>query len=255
MAQNEDEIYCLEHVPVFEALYGKGLISLGGYPAVEQMFAGVDLDYKHLLDIGFGIGGMAHYLASQFDVRVTGLEVHAWMADYATHATPEQAKGRVEFLTYDDQGKIPLPPACIDLVYSKGVLTNVEDKRSLFREMVRVLRPHGEICLIDWLAPPDVGPSTEQLTTGELSHRETEASYREILADCGFQQIECQDVNQEYLTYVKAFATVLSAPEHIETYRDILSRELREKLVASNARLINAIESGEQFSCRIRAAL
>ncbi len=253
MANQEDQIYRLEHVPLFEAMYGKGLISLGGYPAVDRMFAGVDLDHKHLLDVGFDIGGMAHYLASTYGVRVTGVEVHAWMADYATRSTPEAAVGRVDFLIYDDQGAIPLPSSCLDLVYSKGVLTNVEDKRRLFQEIVRVLRPHGEICLIDWLAPPDVGPKTERIGTGELSHKETEASYREILTSCGFQKIECRDVSQEYLTYVNELAERLSSPEHIDTYGDILSRELRDQLLASNAKLMNSLVSGEQLSCRIRA--
>ncbi len=256
MTQSEDEIYRLDRVPVFEAMYGKGFISPGGRQAVDRMFAGLDLNRKHLLDIGFGIGGMAHYLASTFDVRVTGLEVHAWMVDYATGSAPERARGRVDFLTYDDEGNIPLPPACIDLAYSKGVLTNVEDKRSLFQEVARVLRPDGQICLIDWVVPPETGPTTERLfSTGELSYKETEASYREILASCGFQQIECQDVSQEYVPYIQAVSDMLSTPEHIETYGDIISREFREHLLTWNAMLIDAIVSGEQLSYRIRAVL
>jgi len=65
MAKNEDEIYRLENVPVFEAIYGKGLISLGGYDAAEQMFDGLELNGEHLLDIGSGIGGIAHHLAAK----------------------------------------------------------------------------------------------------------------------------------------------------------------------------------------------
>lgn len=256
MANNEDEIYRLENVPVFEAMYGKGMISPGGHLAVDRMFEGIDLSHKHVLDIGFGIGGIAHYLASTFDVQVTGLEVHPWMVDYATRTTPEVAAGRVQFLTYDDQGNIPLPSACIDLVYSKGVLTNVEDKRSLFQEIVRVLRPHGELCLIDWLVPPESGPTTERLfSTGEMSYKETEASYREILTGCGFQQLTFENVSQEHLTYLSDLAADLSAPAHIETYGDIISSEFREHLQAWNTKLMHAIESGEQAACRIRAAL
>lgn len=255
MANHEDEIYRLEHVPIFVAMYGKGLISLGGYAAVDRMFAGLDLHHKHVLDIGFGIGGMAHYLAATCDAQVTGVELQAWMVDYATETTPAAAKGKVHFLTYGEQGNIPLPPACIDLAYSKGVLTNVKDKRSLFQEIARVLRPHGEICLIDWLAPPDGGPKAEHLATGELSYKETEDSYRETLAGCGFEKIVCTDVSQEYLTYVQELADVLSAPAHIETYGDILGSELRKTLLNSNAKLMHAMVSGEQFSCRIRAAL
>lgn len=255
MATNDEAIYRRENVPLFEAIYGKGLISLGGYAAVDHMFDGVDLNHKHVLDIGFGIGGIAQYLLAKFDVRVSGVEVHPWMVDYATEATPADAKGKVNFLTYTAQGTIPLPPACIDLAYSKGVLTNVADKRRLFHEIARVLRPQGELCLIDWLVPPEGGATTTQLSMGQLSYKETEDSYREMLGSCGFATIVCQDVTQEYLTYVQDLADALSAPEHITRYDDILGSELRKDTVGSHATLRNAIASGAQMSCRIRATL
>ena len=61
-----DEIYTLKNVPLFEAMYGTGLISLGGYEAVDAMFKGIDLRSKKILDIGSGIGGMAHYLSKKY---------------------------------------------------------------------------------------------------------------------------------------------------------------------------------------------
>ena len=76
---SNDEIYKKENVALFEAIYGSGLISLGSLAAVDQMFQGMDLHKKHLLDIGFGLGGMAHYLAQKEEAFVTGLEVHPWM--------------------------------------------------------------------------------------------------------------------------------------------------------------------------------
>lgn len=255
MAKNEDEIYQLKNVPTFEAIYGKGLISLGGYDAVDQLVEGLDLNQKHLLDIGFGIGGMAHYLASKFEARVTGLEVQPWMADYATETTPDQVKGQVSFLTYDDQGQIPLPSSCIDIAYSKGVFTNIEDKRSLLKEIARVLRPQGQICLIDWLAPPDSGSTTDQLSMGQMSYKETEGTYRQMLSDCGFDKIKCQDVSQEYLAYVQDLIHTLSAPEHIKRYGDIIGDELRKEILDSHANLLDLIESGQQLSSRIRAVL
>ena len=255
MAKNEVEIYQLKNVPQFEAIYGKGLISLGGYAAVDQMVDGLDLHQKHLLDIGFGIGGMAHYLASQFNARVTGLEVHPWMVDYATQTTPDPVKGQVQFLTYDDQGQIPLASSCIDLAYSKGVFTNIEDKRSLLQEIARVLRPEGQICLIDWLAPPQSGSTTDQISMGQMSYKETEGTYRQMLSDCGFEQIECQDVSQAYLMYVQDLINTLSAPEHIERYSSVVGDGLRKEILDSHTHLLTWMESGQQLSARIRAVL
>ncbi len=145
--------------------------------------------------------------------------------------------------------------SCIDIAYSKGVFTNIEDKRNLLKEIARVLRPEGQICLIDWLAPPESGYTTDQLSMGQMSYKETEGTYRQILSDCGFEQIECQDVSQEYLVYVRDLINALSAPEHIERYGDILREELRKEILDSHANLLNLVESGQQLSARIRAVL
>ncbi len=250
---SDDNFYRLENVPSFEAIYGKGLISLGGFQAVDEMMAGLEVGRKELLDIGFGIGGMAHYLAAEYDARVWGLEIHEWMVTFARHATPAAIRNNVEFLTYDRNGNIPLSDACIDLAYSKGVLTNVEDKQCLFGEVARVLRPGGRICLIDWLAPAGTGKTSERLLLGDLSHRETALSYQELLTACGFSAIEIQDLSPSYLAYVRALRARLEDNEHIARYGDVLSDRLRQDIIASHASTAQAIENHTQLSCRILA--
>ena len=71
------------------------------------MFKGIELHNKHLLDIGFGIGGMAHYLAEQEQAFVTGVEVHKWMTEHALSSAPEKLKNKLRFLTYSSDGIIP----------------------------------------------------------------------------------------------------------------------------------------------------
>ncbi len=60
-----DDIYIEVNVPIFEAIYGKGLISLGGFEAIDNMFLNIDLKNKTILDVGSGLGGMAYHLAEQ----------------------------------------------------------------------------------------------------------------------------------------------------------------------------------------------
>jgi len=39
-------------VPMFETIYGKNLISLGGHSAIENMFLGLELTGLKALDLG-----------------------------------------------------------------------------------------------------------------------------------------------------------------------------------------------------------
>lgn len=82
-----NDIYVKENVPLFEAIYGKGLISLGGFKAIDNMFLNLDIKDKTILDVGSGIDGMTYHLVKQYNCQAIGLEIHQWMTEYAnTHA-------------------------------------------------------------------------------------------------------------------------------------------------------------------------
>ena len=68
MSQQTNQIYGLGNVPLFEAIYGENLISLGGLDAIDNMFSDVDLRKLKALDVGFGLGGVAFYLAKKYPV-------------------------------------------------------------------------------------------------------------------------------------------------------------------------------------------
>ncbi len=253
MPNNEDSFYQPENIKIFEAIYDKGLISLGGFSAVERMFEGLQLQEKNLLDIGFGLGGMAHHLAKTRDAWVTGIEIYPWMTEYAAKMSPLSIKDRVKFVVYNPDNTIPLASASMDLVYSKGVLTNVQDKKSLFCEIARVLKVGGQICLIDWLAPS--APKTEKLHLGDLSYKESQASYCDILTACGFRDITFHNESSVYLDYAQELDRKLRSASHISQFSGIISPELRQEIITANTKLIESINSGAQLSYLIRATL
>jgi ubiquinone/menaquinone biosynthesis C-methylase UbiE len=251
MAKDEDSIYKPENIKLFEAMYGQGLISLGGLGAVDRMFQDLDLHGKHLLDIGFGLGGVAHYLAETMEVSVTGLEVHTWMTQHASQTATAGIKDKVQFVVYNDDNTIPIADETIDIAYSKGVLTNVQDKRSLFQEISRVLKVHGQICFVDWLVP--AVSRKDRLHTGELSYKEDKKSYCELLESCGFKDIAFKDESSAYLDYAEAIGKRLQSPEHTSQFSETISQDLRNTLITSNKQLVASLRSGAQLSYLIRA--
>ncbi|MEB3701674.1 Methyltransferase domain-containing protein [Candidatus Bealeia paramacronuclearis] len=247
------EIYSPANVPLYEAMYGSGLISLGGYEAVDRMFEGLPLLGKKLLDVGSGIGGMANYLAQKYGAHVTGLEIHPWMAEYGQNHTPANIKDHVNFVTYTEEGLIPISDECIDMVYSKGVLTHVSDKKSLFQKIYPVLKPGAQLCLIDWIVPEIRGPQNEMRASGEISSKETQTSYEKILEDCGFQDVIFENESDVYLGYVKNLGALLESSDHKRKFASVIEPNLRDILLKSNRDLVTAIESGAQLSVRIQA--
>ena len=54
---NTDEIYTVEEIAEFEAMFGEGFLSPGGQEEVAKIVENVSLTGKEVLDIGVGIGG------------------------------------------------------------------------------------------------------------------------------------------------------------------------------------------------------
>lgn len=248
-----DSIYQEINVPLFEAIYGKGLISLGGYEAVDDMFAGKALSGKQLLDIGSGIGGMAYHLVKHYNCHVIGLEVPVWMAQYASKHAPKAIRKQVQFISYDADGTIPITAESIDLCYSKGVLTNVADKLTLFQQISQLLKPNGEVLLVDWLVPEAKGPSAEKLRLGDMSFKESQSSYAQILHDANFKDVTFVDKSAAYLQYAKQLDEMYHDREHQKRYADIISQTLRQQLIKANDDLIESIEKTKQLSMLISA--
>ncbi len=69
------------------------------------------------------------------------------MLEMAKDRVPEALKSRIQFCQYDPYPLIPLSDAHVDMVFSKGVLTHVEDKVPLFLECYRVLVPSGYLVI------------------------------------------------------------------------------------------------------------
>jgi ubiquinone/menaquinone biosynthesis C-methylase UbiE len=57
---------------------------------------------------------------------------------------------------------IPLQDACMDLVVSRGSMPFWDDLPSAFREIYRILRPHGSACIFGGLGPPEMRKAIEQ---------------------------------------------------------------------------------------------
>jgi SAM-dependent methyltransferase len=236
-----------QNVALFEALYGKHLISLGGFAAVDAMFAGVAIEGCKALDVGFGLGGVAYYLAERYAMDISGVEIHPWMASYAREHAPTNLTYPLNFQCYQADGTLPFEVNSFDVVYSKGVLNHVHHKIPLFQQLYACLKENGVFVIADWIYPEKPLDNTGPLIC------ETEASYREALHQAGFKKLEFDDSNVLFITYVQAFLN------NLEVKRDEIATAFGEETYTSiqseHEALLGKLMRNTKIAVRILAAI
>ncbi|AIF81459.1 type 11 methyltransferase [endosymbiont of Acanthamoeba sp. UWC8] len=237
--------YCPENISLFETIYGKNLISLGGFPAIDNMFSGLNIRGLKALDLGFGLGGAAFYLVENYLMTVFGVEVYPWMVRYAHNHMPQNLAHSLEFNVYNDKGELPYKPKSFDLVYSKGVLNHVADKDTLFRQVNAVLKPAGLFVIADWIFPQAITDSSVPLVC------ETKKSYEQVLKNTGFSEIEFRDDSKIFLGYAKALLKNLT--EHREFIEQTYNKELFFLIRVQHEELIEKINNKQKYATRIVA--
>ncbi|MDQ3090090.1 MAG: methyltransferase domain-containing protein, partial [Actinomycetota bacterium] len=94
---------------------------------------------------------------------------------------------------------VPLPDASVDVIISNCVINLSADKRQVFREAARVLKPGGRFAVSDVVADPDMDDATRQdmqQFTGCIAGALTVDEFRRDLAAAGFDQIEIQETHR-----------------------------------------------------------
>jgi arsenite methyltransferase len=105
---------------------------------------------ERVVDVGCGAGFDSFVAAHQVGPNgaVIGVDMTAEMLDKATATTELLALGHVEFRKgYAEQ--LPVEDGWADVVISNGVINLCADKRAVFDEIYRVLRPGGVLQFAD----------------------------------------------------------------------------------------------------------
>jgi SAM-dependent methyltransferase len=160
-----------------------------------------------VVDLGSG-GGLDVLLAARKlgpTGKAIGIDMTPEMIDLARKNAAKAGATNAEFRlgTID---RIPLPDASADVVISNCVINLAPDKRAVFREIARILKPGGRLAVSDIALkkplPPEVGNDL-MAYVGCIAGAIQIDEYRRGLADAGFADVAVIDGGADLNAYSK----------------------------------------------------
>lgn len=152
-----------------------------------------------VLDVGSGIGGTSRCLAKEFGCRVTGIDLTDEYCQVASMLTEKVGLDGLIDYQQGDATDLPFEDNQFDVVWIEHVGMNIPDKRRLYGEMHRVLRPGGTLAIHDVLAGPS-GPilfPVPWARTPDTSFLVSPEALHELLLDSGFTVSDWKDTTAE----------------------------------------------------------
>jgi len=132
---------------VFGAVFDQG--RQAAIAATERIAAG------RILDVGVGTGIALPYYARA--ARVVGVDLSQAMLRRAQARVTERRLHNVEGLAVMDAEQLAFPEASFDAVVAQYVINTVPDPEATLDEFMRVLKPGGEIVLVNRIGA-ETGP-------------------------------------------------------------------------------------------------
>jgi ubiquinone/menaquinone biosynthesis C-methylase UbiE len=159
------------------------------------------------VDLGCG-GGLDVLLASAKvgpAGRAIGIDMTPEMIDRARRNAARQGLSNVAFhlATID---RLPLSDASVDCLISNCVLNLAPDKRAVFREMFRVLKPGGRVAVSDIALKkplPEELARDVQAYVGCIAGALPIDEYRTALQEAGFAAVRIVDTKKDLNAYAK----------------------------------------------------
>ena len=152
-----------------------------------------------VLDLGSG-GGFDSLLAANRvgkNGTVIGVDMTPEMIDLARENAREGKRENVEFRLGEIEN-LPVADDTVDVVISNCVINLSPDKKRVFQEAFRVLKPNGRLMVSDIVllkALPEIIRKNVQAYVGCLAGAEMKDRYLQMIEDAGFQEVKVIEEN------------------------------------------------------------
>lgn len=241
--------YAKPFTDALEFMWGRGFLSPGGPQEIEDMLREHDIRGRRVLDIGSGLGGIDLLLATQHGAgQVVGIDVEDQLVEAATELVQSAGLSeKVRFMLVEP-GPLPFPDQSFDMVFSKDAMVHIPDKKALYSEVLRVLRPGGAFVGADWLWADGAASSRvvqDWLSKGPLKFVFTtppEAAAE--LSKAGFAHVSVKDRRHLLQMSNRKEIEILEGPAR-ERLASIVGQDMALARLASARGRQSALDSGD----------
>ncbi len=183
---------------------------IGGRPATRHLGDQLYLPRgARVLDVGSGIGGPSRFFAAERGWTVEGIDLTPEYVEVATNLSRRVGLGDVTNYRQASATALPFADATFDGAYMLHVGMNIADKKTVFADVRRVLKPGGLFAIYDAMRESD-GPfsypvpwSSEPAT----NHIESAAAYEALLRAAGFTVVTKDNRRESALESMRKRAT------------------------------------------------
>jgi arsenite methyltransferase len=147
-----------------------------------------------VLDLGSGAGFDCFLAAKRVgrSGRVIGVDMTPEMIDKARENARKGRYENVEFRLGEIEN-LPVADGTVDVIISNCVINLSPNKRRVFDEAFRVLKPNGRLMVSDIVLSkklPEIIRKSVQAYVGCISGAEMKDRYLQMIRDAGFQQVK-----------------------------------------------------------------
>jgi ubiquinone/menaquinone biosynthesis C-methylase UbiE len=170
-----------------------------------------------VLDLGCGLGGAARYVAQNFNCNVEGLDLNTEYVETG-NALNELVKLKNKInLTQGSVLELPYAADFFDGAYQIHVGMNIENKKRLFSEVRRVLKPGASFAIYDIMATAagELQFPVPWASNSTISYLASPSGYKATLEEAGFAVSaveEEKDFALDFFKKMKAKAEEMGGP-------------------------------------------
>jgi len=160
---------------------------------------------SRVLDVGCGRGRvLAHIAQTTGAYKLDGLNIDEVQLSNAKSYAKEQGLDHVSYHHGNFNDPLPFPDETFDALYQIQVLTYTKDKKALFSEMFRVMKPGAKLSFLDWVKcdPYDEKNSKHQGIMRAVKpligavDTPTGDEFKQVLEDVGFVVTYSADISK-----------------------------------------------------------